>query len=79
MSSFTETLTGDARLRYRWFHNALRVLKNIDAPDFPGPFGDWADFRDDPWRYFVRADDTTSARLYAIIEARFPFPIQARE
>ena len=60
--------------RYRWFHNALRILCNIDASEFPGDECDWPAFRDDPWRYFIRADDAVSKKLYDIIEKRKPYP-----
>jgi len=60
--------------RYRWFHNALRILFNIDAYQFPGDAEDWPAFRDDPHGYFIRANDDVSGKLYALIEARKPFP-----
>lgn len=63
------------RNRLRWFHNALRILINIDANEFPGPDCDWVQFRDDPWRYFIRTDDETAERLYRIVEDRKAFPV----
>jgi len=61
--------------RYQWFHNALRILLNIDAREFPGGEDDWPQFRDDPHRYFIRANDEVSEKLYALMEARKPFPV----
>jgi hypothetical protein len=52
------------------FHNALRILLNIDASDFPGPVEDWPRFRDQPHRYFIECDDGVAAALWEIIERR---------
>ena len=60
--------------RCRWFHNALRILLNIDGDQFPGDEADWPAFRDDPHRYFIRATDDVADALYALIEGRKPFP-----
>jgi hypothetical protein len=52
------------------FHNGLRVLLNIDAVEFPGPAEDWPEFRDNPWRYFIRAEDEVARALWKIIQRR---------
>lgn len=52
------------------FHNGLRVLLNIDATEFSGPEADWPSFRDNPWRYFISADDDVAWRLWLIVETR---------
>lgn len=57
------------------FSNALRILHSIDWPDAKGIMSGEAydyDYRRDPVRYFLRADDATQAKLWAIIEARRP-------
>ena len=58
------------RSGFAQFHNGLRVLLNIDAAEFPGPETDWPRFRDNPWRYFISADDDTAWRLWMIVETR---------
>lgn len=60
--------------RCAWFHNALRILLNIDRDQFPGDEADWTAFRDNPHRYFMRANDEVTDALYALIEAQKPFP-----
>ena len=50
-------LDAAARGRCRWFHNALRILLNIDGREFPGDDADWPSFRDGPHRYFIGASD----------------------
>lgn len=53
------------------FHNALRILLNLDRDDLPFLDGRaWQRFRTDPFRFFIRADDPTADRLWAAIEAR---------
>lgn len=56
-----------------WFANALRILHSIDH-DEVSAFDDarWTRFRDDPVRFFLRADDDTQAYLWGIICTRQP-------
>lgn len=61
----------------REFHNALRVLLSIDMHELEhagairhGDRNPWGTFRRDPYRFFVRAADTTVERLWTIIERR---------
>jgi hypothetical protein len=61
----------------RRFHNRLRILVNIDMPEFltvaPDAKGDdriWVSFRQNPWRWFIRASDDQAAALWKIIRAR---------
>lgn len=63
----------------RAFHNALRILLNIDRDELEAagviPRGDhnaWGDFRQNPWRFFIRAPDPAAEKLWAMIEARQP-------
>lgn len=60
-------------MTFREFHNGLRVLANIDRDEFVAkglPDADWPSFRDDPWRYFIRASDVMAEGLFEIIESR---------
>ena len=61
----------------RQFHHALRLLQNMDRRDLERegviPERDhnaWGTFRRDPFRWFIRADDATAARLWRLIEAK---------
>lgn len=61
------------------FHNALRILLNIDFRDLvqagilqSHDQAHWEQFHRDPFRYFIRADDTTVERLWDCIESRQP-------
>jgi len=38
------------------FHNGLRLLNSIDAHELGDPEW-WPRFRDDPYRFFIKADD----------------------
>ena len=55
------------------FSNALRILHSIDR-DEVSAFDDkrWTQFRDEPVRFFLRADDDTQAYLWGIVCARQP-------
>ena len=62
-------------MRLAEFHNALRILINLDAHDLEAAgvikHGDRAAlgrFRDDPFRWFIRADDETARKLFTMIE-----------
>lgn len=60
-------------MKLREFHNGIRVLFNIDAHEFSEAGGEmryWPQFRDDPVRFFLRADDETAGGLFAIVERR---------
>lgn len=61
------------------FHNSLRILTSIDKHelieagvlDHSEPdHSVWIAFRDDPFRWLIRADDETAAKLWTIIERR---------
>lgn len=63
----------------REFHNALRILLNLDRHDLVehGVMGAdepdaWWAFGQDPYRWFIRADDATAEKLWRLIEARQP-------
>ena len=72
-------------MELREFHNALRVLMNIDAAEFyaavyPGKGryilpthnqrDDWARFGSNPHLWFIRANDADAKAIWAIIEER---------
>jgi hypothetical protein len=58
------------------FHNGLRVLINIDKPEFDMALGPlvsqsmWESFRDNPWRWFIKAPDRQAEAVFKVIEAR---------
>lgn len=61
----------------RQFHNGLRILLNIDCHELvaagvirPGDDGAWIKFREDPFRWMIRAPDPAAEALWAIIESR---------
>lgn len=69
----------------REFHNALRVLLNIDRDELEraGIIGHadhnaWGTFKRDPYRFLIRADDETAEKLWRLIEARQPKPAAGR-
>jgi hypothetical protein len=72
-------------MELREFHNALRVLMNIDADEFyaavyPGKGryilpthnqrDDWGKFGSNPHLWFIRANDADAKVIWAIIEER---------
>jgi len=83
-------------MQFDEFHNALRILLNIDYHEMEQAgveFGDsrtdvlggwsppgvserrekgWAEFRDNPHRWFIQASDEDANRVWKIIEARQP-------
>lgn len=61
----------------RQFHSALRILLNLDRDELeraevlqPGDHAAWIAFHSDPFRWFIRADDATAGKLWALIEGR---------
>lgn len=74
-------------MELREFHNALRVLLNIDADEFVGAVyakeyagidtpnlleikSNWVRFQENPWFWFIRANDTDAKAIWAVIEER---------
>lgn len=54
------------------FHNALRILLNLEREDTGLSSQEWYKFQADPFRYFILADDDVSDRLWRAIEAKQP-------
>ncbi len=61
------------------FHNALRVLLNIDADalEKAGVIGDpmnpsftWEGFLQEPFRFFIYAPDSVANKLWALMQER---------
>jgi hypothetical protein len=59
------------------FHNRLRIMIGIDRHELVDagviPANDvnaWGTFHRDPYRFFIRADDATAGRIWAVIERR---------
>ena len=60
-------------MELREFHNALRIMLNIDKVDFclaGGTDDQWPAFRDNPHMWFISASDEQAAGLWTIIQAR---------
>lgn len=60
-------------MELREFHNALRILLNIEPYEIVEAGIDakhWPAFSADPHRFFIRCDDETADRLWAIVERR---------
>lgn len=64
----------DSAARRADFHNRLRMLVNIDREEFDPGWGhtdaDWMAFRENPWRFFILADDNVAAHIWAVMESR---------
>jgi sulfur transfer complex TusBCD TusB component (DsrH family) len=67
------------RLSYAEFHNALRIMLNLDRSDLvqAGVLDaqderGWARLRDDPFRWFIRAEDARAERFWRLIQRRQP-------
>ena len=59
------------------FSNRLRILTSIDRDELvkakaipPNDIEAWLDFSRDPLRWFIKVSDLSTARVWAIIEAR---------
>ncbi len=62
-------------MSFRQFHNALRILINIDRDDLLQAGiqldnEEWHSFRADPYRWFIRASDQHAHELWSIIQER---------
>ena len=60
------------------FHNAIKVLWNIDKPDWM-TFAQWGDFSGDPHKYLVSCDDMTAHKLWALAAPRINRPEKLSE
>lgn len=57
----------------REFHNALRILRNIDHHEVPWMSREkWREFRSFPHNFCIRCSDADYDRIWAVIEARQP-------
>jgi hypothetical protein len=54
------------------FHNALRIMLNIDQHETGLDKAAFATFQADPFRWFIRASDENARKVWAIIEDRQP-------
>ena len=59
------------------FHNGLRILLSIDRHELEaagvirvGDHNAWGEFRRDPFRWLIRADDSQAPKLWAIVQRR---------
>jgi len=66
-----------ASTEFRRFLNGLCILTNLDASELIAagvidePTG-FRRFEDDPYRWFIRADDARAAALWTLIQLRQP-------
>ena len=65
------------RLALDDFHNRLRIMVGIDMHELveagaiaANDRNAWESFRLDPYRFFIRADDDTAAKIWSVIERR---------
>lgn len=74
VSQTIDTPEIEAPTAFDFFHNALRIMFNIDADEFSKHVSpdvdEWKSFRDSPFRYFVRTDDASANKLWGVITAR---------
>ncbi len=66
-------------MKFEEFHNALRIMRGIDAHELEtagiikaGDHNAWGTFTRNPYTWFIRADDDTARKLFALIESRQP-------
>lgn len=58
------------------FHNRLRILSSIDAHELRDldtdiwTAAEYAKFRDNPWSYFIKADDEVAVMIWNVIAKR---------
>ena len=57
---------------FRRFHNALRILHNLDDRDLRLSPAHCEVFRQNPWRFFIICSDETAAKLWREIELTQP-------
>jgi hypothetical protein len=67
---------GDIRARHPLtcasFHNALRIMLNLEREELGLDVFAWETFQRDPYRWFIRASDADAERIWVLIEARQP-------
>lgn len=56
-------------MTFEEFHNGIRVLHSIDSHELGDPPW-WRRFRDDPVRFFIKADDETAAAIWNAMQIR---------
>ena len=64
-------------MEYSEFHNALRILLNIDQDTLVNAgalmsddHNAWGDFRRNPYRWFIRVPDEVSKKVWQIIKKK---------
>lgn len=62
-------------MTFEKFLNALRIMRSIDLHEIEAAGIDlesfiWPSFREDPYRWFIRASDKDAAAVWSIIERR---------
>lgn len=64
-------------MELREFHNALRVMKNIDRDELVAAgvmpradHNEWGEFRRNPYNWFLRKPDSICKKVWGIMERR---------
>lgn len=64
-------------MTFREFRNGLCILRSIDMHELveagvlePNRDSRWLDFQSDPHEFLLRADDSTTAKLWALMQRR---------
>lgn len=70
-------MTEDDQEAFAAFHNMLRVMINIDQDELiaAGAMDEedldgWISFRENPWRFFIKAGQDTAEAIWSIIRER---------
>lgn len=72
-----------SEMTFERFHNALRILLNIEWHEFAGAIGplyhdgrppheQWERFRNDPHRWFISAPTAHARAIWELVKARQP-------
>jgi hypothetical protein len=56
-------------IAFRRFVNALKILRSLDEHEVPD-LTSWPAFRDDPYKYFIRASGHDQATIWLALNRR---------
>ncbi len=59
-------------MTFERFHNALRIMLNIDRDEIGLDVFAWESFQRSPFHWFIKACDADALKVWAIIESRQP-------
>jgi len=79
MTDTTLTQEQIESIKFREFHNALRIMTNIDRDELEragiiaaNDHNAWGTFARDPYRWMIRASDEKAEKLFYMIQSRQP-------